>query len=134
MPHHETHEQHADRTECYSLNLQNQTAKADQHGVNQGQGHDVYDVVASGVTKVKAKLSKRVYSSSLPVQLTLFDVVQEILVSGFKRLQALFFPWSETVLDAKGHPKPEFKDDYYSRYSALNDAYFELDEFRSAVV
>ncbi len=91
----------------------------------------IYDCGSPVVPKVKKRLSKRFDSSFLPVQLTIFDVVQEILVSGFKRLQAVFFPWSETVVDTKGHPKPEFKDEYYSKYDALNCAYFELDEFRS---
>jgi hypothetical protein len=90
----------------------------------------LYDVAASVIAKVKLKFSKPVDSSPPPVQLTILDLLRDLLLTKFKQLQALFFPWSETVIKTNGHPKPEFKNEYYSRYNALNSAYFELKELR----
>lgn len=49
----------------------------------------VYDVVASGVAKVKAKFSKRVNSSPPPVQTTIFDLIDRLIFSFQSRLEYL---------------------------------------------
>lgn len=61
----------------------------------------VYDVVASGVAKVKAKFSKRVDDSSPSVQITLFELLRPFAKAQYEKMQALFRLYSKDLQDLK---------------------------------
>ena len=99
---------------------------------------EFYKNLEQSQSKPVRSASKRSADVSAFVQVTIFDVIKDILYAAFDKVRQPWLTFSKKVMDANSNFLPKFKEDkavkseYWSLYGAMNSLYLEFTDFRDS--